>query len=92
MFDQVDIDCTNEFDNNFDNSFANTNAKSNHVQVRCLLEKQKLRLSQFLNIDIYHKLQQVYSISSANANGRRFNPSIPYERTNAKVTQENLTT
>lgn len=39
MFDQVDIDCTNEFDNNFDNSFANTNAKSNHVQVRCLLEK-----------------------------------------------------
>lgn len=39
MFDQVDIDCTNEFDNNFDNSFANTNAKSNHVQERCLLEK-----------------------------------------------------
>jgi hypothetical protein len=39
MFDQVDIDSTNEFDNNFDNSFANTNAKSNHVQVRCLLEK-----------------------------------------------------
>lgn len=39
MFDQVDIDCTNEFDNNFDNSFANTYAKSNHVQVRCLLEK-----------------------------------------------------
>nr|XP_015642066.1 uncharacterized protein LOC4341484 isoform X1 [Oryza sativa Japonica Group] len=59
MFDQVDIDCTNEFDNNFDNSFANTNAKSNHVQ-------------------------QVHSISSANGNGRRFNPSIPYERTNAK--------
>lgn len=39
MFDQVDIDSTNEFDNNFDNSFANTNAKSNHVQERCLLEK-----------------------------------------------------